>query len=156
MLSTTGKFFAFGLLALVTCTGCLREPFHGQTYSSRTNTIDFWGGLASAYDYVEIEVRNPRTGSWDFLTSTYSGGSAYPLPTGTWYVFQAQKQIPFSYWVENSGEFSSRVRAVTEKGALLTLNASWKDTEDLSVNGPLVELANKHLHGQEVTIYAGQ
>lgn len=156
MLSTTAKYLAFGVLVLATCSGCLREPFHGKNYESRTDTILFYGVWPYPDEYVEVQVRNPGTGGWEFLDATTTDRTAVITdgPTGTWYSFESKVQIPFSYWEKESGEYACRIRTVTKNGAMLTFHSSLKETLELSLNGPIAELAEDHVHGQEATIYA--
>ncbi|QDT08672.1 hypothetical protein [Planctomycetes bacterium K23_9] len=154
MLSTTGKIAIFGLLVMATCTGCLREPFHGKTYDHHTDEITFIGYWGYPDKYVEIQVLDPKSGLWNKLTSTYTSEGYYICPTGKWHEFVTKAKVPHHFWQWNGDQYECELRAIQKKGAMLTFNASLKESLDLSTEGPIEDFLEKYHHGQSLTVYA--
>ena len=135
--SRSGRFAVLSAcLALLLPAGCMIAPYDQAKVESKTEQVQFTGGVPNPDAPVTVEAYDPNGKKWDQIGSATSAALPFDAKGTDMYSWSVWITIPEKYWAHEcaSTGYAAKVRSKWPLGELISVDEDvadcWNDSAD--------------------------
>ena len=137
--SRYGRFVVlFACLALLLLSSCMLVPYDQTRIASKTEQVQFTGGVPNPDEPVTVEAYDPNGKKWEQIGSATSSEPPFDAKGTDMYSWTVWLTIPEKYWAHEcaSTGYTAKVRSSWSLGEMISVDEDvadcWNDSTDFS------------------------